>query len=155
MLYRAGRKGKCSVCGLTVADWIRHWHVGEFQFRFSLFLFSNKYFLIIIYIKHVPNRLFCWMFFSVCYTTQWFISLFTPPPPFFAASLSHVLLMQQSFTLLCFVQLVCSQTPEYQEPVPFGCRRRAIVITVAACSPAMLFVVLITSVGALPPLLRS
>lgn len=37
----------------------------DFHLGFFLFLFSNKYFLIIIYIKYVPNRLFCWMILSV------------------------------------------------------------------------------------------
>lgn len=40
--------------------------LGNFNLGFFfLFLFSNEYFLIIIYIKYVPNRLFCWMIFSV------------------------------------------------------------------------------------------
>lgn len=68
MLYRAGRKGKCLVYGQTEALRSTADLLGIFDFHlgfFFSFLFSNEYFLIIIYIKYVPNRLFCWMILSI------------------------------------------------------------------------------------------
>lgn len=52
-----------------MTDWsleIHRWPVGDYHFHppFS-FSFSNEYFLIIIYIKYVTNRLFCWMILSI------------------------------------------------------------------------------------------
>lgn len=62
------KKGKYLVCGQTEALRSSADLFGIFDFLlslFSFFFFSNEYFLIIIYIKYLPNRLFCWMIFSV------------------------------------------------------------------------------------------
>lgn len=79
MLYSAGRKGMFSVCRLT--GWLTPWHVGEFHLGYFSF-FSNKYFLIIIYIKHVPNRPLCW--------TSFFLFVVHPSGLSPHHSLSHV-----------------------------------------------------------------
>lgn len=80
MLYSAGRKGKFSV----LADWILD-VLGNFNLGYLSF-FSNKYFLIIIYIKLVPNRLFCWTFFFLFIVLLVVYVLVIHPLSFFATS---------------------------------------------------------------------
>jgi len=69
MLYRAGSKGKCLVW-TDVTDCsseIHRWPFRIFDLHLGfIFILPMNIFLIIIYIKFVPNRLFCWIILSVC-----------------------------------------------------------------------------------------
>ena len=134
------KKGK--VLGLWT-DWSFEIHrrpVGDFWFPFSFFffsfLFSNEYFLIIIYIKYVPNRLFCWMILSIIHLS----------------GLCPIFIIFFSFDRNT---PVCSQILEYQEPMPLSCRLVCRRDRPVACFPAMLFVAPLTSAGSPPPFLRS
>lgn len=75
---------------------------------FVLFFFPNEYFIIIIYIKYVPTRPFCWMIISVEHTTVHYYAVhpaslqrFTSQngfnffPEKFYTHLMHILVMQQ------------------------------------------------------------
>lgn len=133
MLYSAGRKGKFSV----LADWILD-VLGNFNLGYLSF-FSNKYFLIIIYIKLVPNRLFCWTFFFL------FIVLLGGLCPRHSPSLflcDFFLAVPHVWHSLVWVRPLGSS----------GNRSGAAVITAAGSSLQRCFVVLITSAPSLPPL---
>lgn len=133
MLYRAGRKGKCLVCGQTealrsTADLlgIFDFHLGFFFFFFFQWIFFNYY----LY-KICPKQDIL-LDDPFCLTLSW--KYF-----YYAIHLSGLCLVfclfYVSFTRLCFVrnttlfflwclELVCSQTLEYQEPMPLSHRRR-------------------------------
>lgn len=143
---------------LVLTDRRKSWDPPPTCWGFLIFLFSNEYFLIIIYIKYVPNRLLCWMILSVYLSVermyyQWFISCFF----FYLFFLVGVLYKPSMHATLIHFSIaspwcipVCSQIIEYQESM-FSFRRYAVSIIRSPVFPAMLFVVLITSAGALPP----
>lgn len=88
--------------------------------------------------------------FLLCNTPQWFMSCFFVD--FFMCPLQGYAFLRILHSSLWCLQLVASQTLEYQKLMPLSCRRRQY----AAQSPSRLFssevfVVPITSVGALPP----
>lgn len=121
-----------------LADWILD-VLGNFNLGYLSFFFSNKYFLIIIYIKLVPNRLFCWTFFFLFIVHLGGLSPRHSPSLFlcdFFLAVPHV------WHSLVWVRQRGSS----------GNRSGAAVITAAGSSLQRCFVVLITSAPSLPPL---
>lgn len=109
-----------------------------FSFSFFQWIFFNYYLYKICPKQAVLlDDLFClmlsWAYFLLCNIPQWFIpcffsfsffvlfSSFTSP----SQGYTHVGILISPWCL----QLVCSHILEYQEPIPFSCRRCAVIIT--------------------------
>lgn len=109
--------------------------LGIFDFQLVLFFFSNEYFLIIIYIKYVPNRLLCWMiFYALVYFSLEVMSCSPLTRP-------RRILYSPHWIKTLIIKSRCHSAPA-------RCRHKRPF----ACFLVMFFVVRITSAGALPPL---